>query len=419
MKRRRMIGYGRVFIISFCLVLFMILFGHINGFAEPIRGGTDTTIKIGAIMDLTGPIAGDTTGPITEGIRNYTRYMNDNGGILGRKLKLVVEDYRLSIPMGIATFKKLLFKDKVFAIFGPTDSGTARAIHGDIERLNVPDIALSPSKAMVIPLKRYVFLPFNLYDDQLGVIYDHIINELKPKDLRITLVYPDIEYGKAALISTKGWAKNYNFRFDTEVLNLGCLDSVSQVMSMKRKKTSHIIIQHTAVGVVSLLHDLKKFGLNIPIYGTIPSCTEEIIKMAGSASKNYTGTHGFSAWYDDTEGIQSLRGITLRYNPKAEKHNPSRFYIAGWVISTILYEGIKKAGKDLTPEKLVNAMESMRNRRLPSSAALMSAHAAKRRTSARRLSVLLDRSIATLIGMMARNKAASRPADAPKRRWTR
>jgi len=64
---------------------------------------------------------------------------------------------------------------------------------------------------MVVPLKRYVFLPFNLYDDQLGVIYNHIINELKPKELKITLVYPDIEYGKAALRSTKEWAKGISF----------------------------------------------------------------------------------------------------------------------------------------------------------------------------------------------------------------
>ena len=361
MKRTRIIRYGFLFIISFFLVLFTILFGRTNGYSESVRGVTETTIKIGAIMDLTGPIAGDTTGPLTEGMRKYTRHINDSGGISGRKLKLVVEDYRLSIPMGIATFKKLLFKDRVFAIFGPTDSGTARAIHGDIERLKVPDIALTPSQAMVVPLKRYVFLPFNLYHDQLGVIYDHILNDLKPEKLKITLVYPDIEYGKAALASTKRWAKYYNFRFDTEVLNLGCLDSVSQVMSMKRKKTSHIILQHTAVGVVSLLHDLKKFGLNMPIYGTIPSCTEDIIKMAGSASKNYTGTHGFSAWYDDAEGVRNLRKITLKYNPKAEKHNPTRFYIAGWVVSTILYGAMESAGKDITPENLVNAMERIKN----------------------------------------------------------
>ena len=361
MGRQRVTMYCRMLIISLLFLFGVIHVGKTTVYAESVRGVTDTTIKIGAIMDLTGPIAGDTSGPLTEGIRNYTRHINDSGGILGKKLKLIVEDYRFSIPMGIAVFKKLLFKDKIFALFGPTDSGTARAIHGDIKRLKVPDISLSPSKAMVIPLKRYVFLPFNLYDDQLGVIYDHIINELKPKELKITLVYPDIEYGKAALISTKGWAKYYNFHFDTEVLNVGCLDAVSQVMSIKRNKSSHIIIQHTGVGVVSLLHDLKKFGLNIPIYGTIPSCTEDIIKMAGSASKNYAGTHGFSAWYDDTEGIRNMRRITLRYNPKAEKHNPSRFYTAGWVISMILYEGIKRAGKNLTPENLVATMEDMKN----------------------------------------------------------
>ena len=57
--------------------------------------------------------------------------------------------------------------------------------------------------------------------------------------------------------------------------------------------------------------------------------------------------------------------------------------------------------------------------RLPRSVALSSAHAASSRVRTRQLSVLLERSTATLSGVSARNRAASRPAAGPKRRWTR
>ena len=349
-------------LITVCLLTSVIFFwGSTNGYPESVRGVTDTTIKIGTIMDLTGPISGDLAGPVTEGIKSYTNGINDNGGIFGRKMKLIIEDSRYSIPMGVAAFKKVLFKDKVFALFGPPNTGTAKVLYKHIEKFKVPNISAAPSKAVIDPLKRHVFLPFNVYDDQMGVIYDHIINELKPKQLKITLVYPDVEYGKMGLISTKKWAKHFNFNFDTEVLNLGSLDATSQVLSIKRKKTSHIIMQHTCTGAIALLRDLKKFGLNIPVYGTLPTCGEDTVRMGGDASKNFIGTHSFSAWYSDSEGIKNMRKITLKHNPEAEKHHPNRFFTGGWVVALSLYEGIKRAGKDLTIENLIDAMESIRD----------------------------------------------------------
>ena len=89
---------------------FIILFGSSDAYPEPVRGVTDTTIKIGVIMDLTGPTAGDIGLPITEALKNYTRHINDKGGIFGRKVKLIVEDDRYAIPAGIAAFKKLFFQ---------------------------------------------------------------------------------------------------------------------------------------------------------------------------------------------------------------------------------------------------------------------------------------------------------------------
>ena len=140
MNTRPLIRHASSLITSFSLVLFMTLFWSTYGSTGPVRGVTDTTIKIGAIMDLTGPVAGDITLPIAEGLRNYMRHVNDMGGIFGRKIKLIVEDDRYSIPAGLAAFKKLLFRDEIFALFGPASTGEARALFGQIEKLKVPNL---------------------------------------------------------------------------------------------------------------------------------------------------------------------------------------------------------------------------------------------------------------------------------------
>ncbi|MDY7030983.1 MAG: ABC transporter substrate-binding protein [Thermodesulfobacteriota bacterium] len=361
MKREFAVRNCSSWVISLLLMSSVVLFYPTVGNAESVRGVTDTTIKIGGILDQTGPFAGDITLPASEALRNYTRYVNDGGGIFGRKIKLIIEDDHYSIPVGIAAFKKLLFKDRIFALVGPASTPEAKALYGQIERLKVPNISGAPDETQVSPLKRYIFMPFNVYDDHLGIVYDHIVNDLKPKRLNIILVYPDAETGKIALACTKKWAKHFNFTFHTEILNLSVLDATSQVMSIRRKKPTHIVIHHGSAGAVMLLRDLRKFGLNIPVYGDMLSCTEDTAILGGDASKNYFGVHPFSSWYEVEDGVQKMRKITLQYKPGTEKPYRNKFYVAGWVISRVIYEGIKRAGKDLNSESMVAALESFRN----------------------------------------------------------
>ena len=349
------------FIISQVLILSVMFMGYTNTYSKSVRGVTDTSIKIGLISDQTGPIAGDIGLPVTDALRIYTQYINDKGGIFGRKAIVLVEDDRYAIPAAIAAFKKLVFKDRIFILIGPVSTGGNKALFSQIDKNEVPNISVAPDEAMINPLRKYTFMPFNLYDDQLGVIFNYIVKDLKQKNIKITFVYFDAESGKVALASTEKWAKFFNFKFDTEIINLGSLDATSQVMSIKRKKPTHIVIHHGSPGMVVLLRDLKKFGLHTPVFGTTIACTEDTVKMARSASKNSIGAHPFCSWHDDFEGPIKMREITLKYRPNAKKKSRSMMYTAGWVASTTVYEGIKKAGRDLNVESVLRGLEAITN----------------------------------------------------------
>ncbi|MDY7030512.1 MAG: ABC transporter substrate-binding protein [Thermodesulfobacteriota bacterium] len=360
MKRRLSVSCYCQLSVCFLAVLFLILIGSADGYAEPVRGVTDTTIKLGAILDQTGPIAGDITLPVTEALKNHIRHINEHGGFLGRKIKLIIEDDRYSIPAGIAAFKKLLFKDKIFILFGPASTGEAKALFKRIEKMKIPTLTGAPDVAQIKPLKRYIFMPFNVYDDQFGVIFDYIVNDLKPKKVDITFVYFDAESGKVALASVRKWAKFFNVNLTTEVINMGALDAASQSLSIKRKNPTHIVIHHGSPGTVALLRDLKKFGLDIPVFGNAISCMEDTVRMGGNASENYFGAHIVSSWYEDTEGVKNLRNVTLNYNPGTERPYRSKLYTLGWLVPIILKEGIIRAGKELNTESLIKAWESIR-----------------------------------------------------------
>ena len=351
---KKLVLMSVVFYVSF------VLFIGQYGYADDVRGVTADTIKVGLLCDQTGPIA-DITLPLSEGVRNYTRYINDQGGIHGRKLKLIVEDDRYSIPVTLAAFKKLLFKDRILALIGPGSLGGGRTLIKQIEKLKLPTIAPLADRILIDPYRRYIFLPVGFYDDEIGVFFEYILKDLKSKDPKICLASIDVESGKVVKEHTKAWADFFGLKLHIEILPMGGLEAVSQVMSMKRSGVTHVIIHHTSQGAILLLREQRKFGLNIPIFGTSPTCAEETVRIAGKASKNYIGAHLYSSWYDETPGMANLRKITIGYHPGTEKPPRSKQYTGGWVAATILYEGMKRAGKNLNAETLVDSIETIRD----------------------------------------------------------
>ena len=88
---------------------------------------------------------------------------------------------------------------------------------------------------------------------------------------------------------------------------------------------------------------------------------EDTVRMGGKASKNYIGAHMVSSWYEDFKGMEKLRKITLKYNPGTEQPYRSKIYTLGWLMCTVLFKGLERAGKDLNAEGLVKAWESIRD----------------------------------------------------------
>jgi len=140
-------------IASFSLFLLVAL----PCYAKEVRGVTNDAIKVAVLSDLTGPAA-QASIPYSDALRDYFRYLNEKGRINGRKIKFIVEDDHYSIPIAIAAFKKVVFKDKIFTLFGPSGTGHTVALFKLIEKNNLPTLALTTSEAVIRPFKRHLLL---------------------------------------------------------------------------------------------------------------------------------------------------------------------------------------------------------------------------------------------------------------------
>ena len=346
--------------VSFVVCL-IFLFARVNdSFSKNVRGVTDTTIKIACVADQTGPIA-DVGIMLGEAPKHYIRHINENGGINGRTIKYYLEDDRYSIPVGIAAFKKLIFKDEIFAIMGPYNTGTIKALFSKIEKYRLPNVFMAPQPIAVNPLRKHIFVTGEFYDDDFGVLFEYLMKELKPKDPKLAFCTYEGESGREVLQSVKKWAGSYNLNIHREIIPLGAMEAASQVLRMKRNGITHVLVHHSAPGAAVLLRELKKFGLSLPVLSDLLSCTEDTVKLAGAASKDFTGTHGFSSWYDDTPGMKSVRETTLKFNPGSDKPWRTKSYMGSWVATMLLCEGMARAGKNLNSDSCISALESIQN----------------------------------------------------------
>jgi len=341
------------------LTLALVFLFHSNGYSENVRGVTDDTIKIGIMIALTGPAAEEAHW-LYEAEKIFYRNINDTGGIHGRKIKWVTEDDRYQVPPAIAAFKKLVFKDRVLYLQGPTGSSQIVALMNKAQKNKIPIISVTVGEKIIKPFKRYNFTLSSLYRDHSAVVFDYLMKDLKLKNPRIAFVYPDNEYGKRALYAARDNAKRYGFKLvDEEVLNISDIDATTVILGLKRAKADWVINQGYNLTTSIFFKDSKKFRFFPNYIGLYAACNEEAIKMLHGTKITYYASHCYSAWYENEPGIVNMRDITLGYNPKGEKiYRNKRLYTVGWFLSCIFAEGLKRAGRNLNAETLVDAFET-------------------------------------------------------------
>ncbi|MFH1626014.1 MAG: ABC transporter substrate-binding protein, partial [Pseudomonadota bacterium] len=132
------------------IMVFLFCFLVQQGHSGEIRGVTKDTIKIGIMFSQTG-VAADAGIPYTAAARNYFRYINEMGGIRGRKIKSIVEDDRYSIPIALAAFKKLVYKDEVLALMAVGGTVPITALYRSIEKEKMPSFGVSMVETSVKP----------------------------------------------------------------------------------------------------------------------------------------------------------------------------------------------------------------------------------------------------------------------------
>lgn len=323
------------------------------------RGVTDTEVKLGNVMCKTGPVAALGI-PQGNAMVDYMNYINETqGGVNGRKIKVIWEDDGFQAPKSVAAVKKLISRDKVLTIMSAGGTNQTIANMRNIERYKISNIPNGLSLEFFEPLNPYIFAMGAVYDWQYKVIMDYIKYDLKMEDPKIGVVYTRKEYGKKGLNAVKNRAAKYNIPVVAElVLPTGAVDATSQVLALQKANANIVVTCDVLPPIISFLKTAEKHNYWPKVFGFNWATDDLLVKACGKAAQNYIGTGFVGAWHDDTPGMKLVRQIAAKYEREPKL---SSLYVGGIGVSMMFAEAIKRAGKDLNPDTLQAAFETFSN----------------------------------------------------------
>jgi len=306
--------------------------------ADP--GVSSNQIVIGTTTPLTGP-ASPGYKDVAPGAKAYFDYVNANGGINGRKIKLLQQDYAYKIPEALALYKKFKDQDKVIAIQG-WGSGDTEALKEQVAKDKIPYWSASYSAHLTDPTKSpYNFFCAPDYSSAcragLKYIKDNWKEKRKPK---VAFIYPDVGYGKAPIPGGKAYALELGFEIvGEENVDLKALEATTQLLNIKKKDPDFAWIGGTKVSTSVILKDAKKLGLRTKFFGNIWSADEGMPKLAAGAEEGYMVVIGAALYGDKVPGMKAIEKFT---NGQPQVSH----WIRGWVSMMTMCEVLKVAEKN-------------------------------------------------------------------------
>jgi len=326
------------------------------------RGVTKDTIKLGLILVKTGPVAALGL-PDGHGMLDYMKYLNEQGGVHGRKVRVIWEDDEFQPPKSVAALQKLIHRDKVLTLI--TTGGSQQTI-GNMETIKQYKLSNIPNALMrefFEPYNPYIFAMGATYECQYQCIIDYIFNDLKAKNPRIGVVYTKKEYGKIGLKAIRERAKAYGVDLVNElVLPTGAVEASSQVLTLQKNKVDYVITCDVLPPVISFLKTAEKYAYKPKaVFGFNWATDDMIVKACGKGAENYIGVNFVGGWADDSPGIKLVRKIAKKYGRDAKSIGLTSLYIHGIGASYLFGEAFKRAGKNLNPDTLKAAFETFRD----------------------------------------------------------
>jgi len=322
-----------------------------------VPGVTDTEIVIGSWGPQDGPAGA--YGVIDRSIAGYFKKVNDEGGINGRKVRFIFENDSYQPAKTVAAVKKLVEEDKVFALVAGLGTANNLAVMDYLVQNNVPHVGpATGSTSLAVPLKKNVYAVQLNYMTEATLLTQYALDTLKSK--KFAVFYQNDAFGKEGLDTINAVLKKAGMSEATAVsYETADTNFASQALKLQTSGADTVILWAVPKPGGSVLAEMDKIGYKPKILSSAVLNDPSIFQLAGPGIEGVVIPAWLPAYDDLTDPkIVAWQADMKKYNPNEQIGG---FPLSGWTEAQILAEGLKRAGKDLTRESFLKAMDSMKD----------------------------------------------------------
>jgi branched-chain amino acid transport system substrate-binding protein len=326
-----------------------------GGLNAQAPGVSEKEIAIGSCSALEGPSAflGRET---VVGAETYFQLVNAAGGVNGRKLRLYSFDDSYDPAKAQGCWDKLMAQ-KVFAMGFFVGTPTAANYVPLAEANEIPLVGLfTGAQTLYTPLRRWVINVRASYFDETRAQIDGLLNTLHFR--KIGVIYPDDAFGSAVLQGVEAALKANGTQTAATASYLRQSTQVGEAIDkVRRLNPDAVVVVGPSNTVGPILKQAHAKGWK-PLFLTVSFVgTDELIQVAAADAEGMVITQVMPPYYlTDLKTVALYRRSLQKYSPDAR---PNFVSLEGFVDAMVLAEGLKRAGKNLTREGLIHAIEGM------------------------------------------------------------
>ncbi len=304
------------------------------------------TYKVGALLSVTGPAAWLGT-PERNTVRMIEEEINEAGGINGHLLEVIVEDTVGDATKTVTAAKKLISKDEVLAIVGPSRSGTTMAVIPIVEEAEIPLISCAAAEAIVVPVKRWVFKTPQKDSDAAIRIYEYMKEQGISK---IAIITGTTGFGDQGRGQLKKFASEFDITIVVdETYGPEDTDMTAQLTKIKASEAEALVNWSIVAGQVIVAKNMRQLAMEIPLFQSHGFGNVKYAQTAGEAGEGIIFPCGRLLAVDTLAEDHPQKEVLTRYKEEYEaKYNEdvSTFGGHAWDALYLVIEALEEVGPD-------------------------------------------------------------------------
>jgi branched-chain amino acid transport system substrate-binding protein len=320
------------------------------------RGVGDTEIVIGSMADLSGVTAVQGVNNAS-GMRMAIDAANASGGVNGRRIRLIIEDMEYIVPKAVQAMNKLVNRDNIFLGLGNGGTPMNDAVMPMMFEKNVPNVfPTTCARSMYEPFNRLKFGQFASYYDQMRAGVKYFAEKQGKKTIGV--MYQDTDYGRDVLAGAVAQAEAMGLKLGGTTGHKPTDTDFNGAVAKLRDAGCDLVVLGTIVkDTVIILQTAHKTGWNPVFMGNFATYSTAVAEAPGGPAEGFYSMSPAPYRYPDdprpavkkfATTFKTTYGFDVNYLGEA-----------GYTAASFMLAALEKAGRDLTVDSFIAAMESM------------------------------------------------------------